>query len=286
MEVAADSSTAGPCFGGSRCRRHRRACPRWTTLCLVAARRVAPHSRAIAAHLPPAFQRLRRSAGNRHAHRTASSWEARRRAHVRRQAPATASIASDTADLPDRSMLFYKFRQRVQTSFAMTAATNSSSQEGPLMEADRVIRDAVAAQKIVASLALGSAPPQGLGRDRLDRAIADLDALIARQVPDLIRDFAHETYPDRVDRAYVTMADPSLRLMQQLPDRPGLPPHEVAVAPHSTVVQGAYTILIDANSVMAVLLPHPLADSRWSIVVQAPWRDIDEMARLVRELME
>lgn len=153
------------------------------------------------------------------------------------------------------------------------------------MEADRIIRDALAAQEIVAGLALGSAPQPGIG-DQLDRAIAGLAALVAQQVPDLIRDHVRETYPDRIDRACVTMVEPALRLMQQLPDRPGLPPHEVAVAPLSTVVQGAYTILIDTSSVMAVLLPHPLADSRWSIVVQASWRDIDEMARLVRELME
>jgi hypothetical protein len=154
------------------------------------------------------------------------------------------------------------------------------------MEAERVIRDAMTAQRIVAGLAIRGTGTQVLSREKLDSAIADLDALIAGQVPDLVREFAESTYPDRTGRAYVTMSDPNVRPLTQLPDRPGMPPYLVALAPHGTVVQGAYAILIDATSVMAVLLPHPLAESRWSSVVQVPWRDTDELARLVRELME
>ncbi len=117
----------------------------------------------------------------------------------------------------------------------------------------------------------------------VDEVIPELDAEQQRRA-DLFAAIAEDGWVERMSRV-LTMNDgnPTLRPLEIIPHREGLPDFDICVAPEEAVGNGNFALFVSATGVFAATISEPASKHLWRIVRSRPYETFDELRNALRQ---
>lgn len=128
-------------------------------------------------------------------------------------------------------------------------------------------------------LSEGNAPDHVEG---VDEVIPALDAEQQRRA-DLMAVIAEDGWVERMSRV-LTLADggATLRPLEIIPHREGLPDFDICVAPEEAIGIGNFALFVSATGIFAASINEPASKHLWRIARSRPYETIDELRGALR----
>ncbi|MEE4284002.1 MAG: hypothetical protein V2I41_18855 [Pseudomonadales bacterium] len=120
----------------------------------------------------------------------------------------------------------------------------------------------------------------------VDEVMPEIDAEQQRK-SDLFAAIAAAGWVDRMGRVlYVSADQDSVKPLELIPHREGLPDFDICIAPSQRVSYGNYGIFVSGHGIFAASIGEPASKYHWRIDRSQPYDSMDELMRSISSFAE
>ncbi len=120
----------------------------------------------------------------------------------------------------------------------------------------------------------------------VDEVMPEIDAEQQRK-SDLFAAIAGAGWVDRMGRVlYVSADQDSVKPLELIPHREGLPDFDICIAPSQRVSYGNYGIFVSGHGIFAASIGEPASKYHWRIDRSQPYDSMDELMRSISSFAE
>ncbi|XOV83045.1 MAG: hypothetical protein ACFHXK_19605 [bacterium] len=120
----------------------------------------------------------------------------------------------------------------------------------------------------------------------VDEVLPEIDAEQQRR-SDLFAAIAGAGWVDRMGRVlYVSAGEDSVKPLELIPHREGLPDFDICIAPTQRVSYGNYGIFVSGHGIFAASIGEPASKYHWRIDRSQPYDSMNELMRSISSFAE
>ncbi len=115
----------------------------------------------------------------------------------------------------------------------------------------------------------------------VDEVVESLDPAAERKVQ-LLSQMAAVGWSDRLGRVlFIEGGNTSLKPVELIPHRKGLPEYDICIAPEQAVGNGNFALFISANGVFSASVSEPTSKHHWRISRSQPYESVQQLLKTI-----